>query len=66
MWTSIYVANNKAQADKMQMALETEGFMTNVRSVGHEALHSAIFEVQVLESEAEEAQSVICRVGLGS
>ena len=63
MGTSIYVANNKAQADSMQSALEAEGIMTNVRPVGAAASLDGVFEVQVLESEVEEAQGVVCRGG---
>ena len=63
MWKSIYVANNKEQADSMQSALEAEGIMTHVRPAGTETALDGIFEVQVLESEVEEAQGIVCRGG---
>lgn len=63
MWKSIYVANNKAQADSMQSALEAEGIMTHIRPAGTENALDGIFEVQVLESEVEEAQGIVCRGG---
>jgi hypothetical protein len=60
MWTSIYVANNKKQADKMKEALDDEGILTNIRSVGSNINDDGIFEIQVLESEVEEAQTIVC------
>lgn len=63
MWKSIYVANNKEQAASMQSALEAEGIMTHVRPAGMETALDGIFEVQVLESEVEEAQGIVCRGG---
>ena len=60
MWTSIYIANKQAQADRMQKALQVEDFLTNVRFVGGAvAQNDGMFEIQVLESEVEEAQSVV-------
>jgi hypothetical protein len=59
MWTSIYVANTKKQADKMRQALEAEGILTNVRPIGADTAKS-LFEIQVLASEVEEAQAVLC------
>ena len=62
MWTSIYIANNKEQAEKLRTSLQEEGILSKVRKVGGmvETEHG-IFEVQVMESEAEEAQAVNCR-----
>jgi hypothetical protein len=60
VWTSIYIANNKMQAEQMQTALKAEGIMTNVRIVGGTVVQDeSMFEIQVLESEVEEAQSVV-------
>lgn len=60
MWTSIYIANTKTQADRMQKTLQSEGFLTKVRFVGGTVVQKdGIFEIQVLESEADEAQSVV-------
>ena len=61
VWTSIYVANNKTQADRMCSALKSEGIMTDVRTIGSmEHGKSGIFEIRVLESEVEEAQNIVC------
>ncbi len=61
MWTSIYIANNKKQADKLKNLLSTEGFMVHIRPIGSAAASGdGMFEIQVLGSEVEEAQTVIC------
>ncbi len=66
MWTSIYVANNKLQANKMRSALEAEGILTDIRPLGGAADSSdCIFEIRVLESEVEEAQDIVCGVSPG-
>jgi|GEM_PF-1059987 len=59
MWTSIYVANTKKQADKMRQALEAEGILTNIHQLGADSSR-CLFEIQVLASEVEEAQAVLC------
>ena len=44
----------------MQTALKAEGIMTNVRVVGGTVVQDeSMFEIQVLESEVEEAQSIV-------
>lgn len=53
------MANTKKQADKMRQALEAEGILTNVRPIGADTAKS-LFEIQVLASEVEEAQAVLC------
>lgn len=61
MWTSIYIANNRKQADDLKNLLTQDGFLVNIRPIGNAAASSdGMFEIQVLESEAEEAQTVIC------
>lgn len=61
MWTSIYIANNKKQADNLKDLLARDGFMVNIRPIGSAAANGdGMFEIQVLESEVEEAQTIIC------
>ena len=43
----------------MRQALEAEGILTNVRPIGADTAKS-LFEIQVLASEVEEAQAVLC------
>lgn len=62
MWTSIYIANNKKQADNLKGLLSNEGILANVRPVGLAAASGdGMFEIQVLESEVDEAQSIVCQ-----
>lgn len=65
MWTSIYIANNKKQADSLKQLLSNEGILANIRPVGLAAtIGDGMFEIQVLESEVEEAQMIVCQGGL--
>lgn len=62
MWTSIYIANNKKQADHLKQLLSAEGILANIRPVGlAAATGDGMFEIQVLESEVEEAQAIVCQ-----
>lgn len=62
MWTSIYIANNKKQAELLKQRLGDEGILANIRPVGLAAsTGEGMFEIQVLESEVEEAQTIICQ-----
>ncbi|MEX5285735.1 hypothetical protein QCO44_08835 [Selenomonas sputigena] len=58
MWTSIFVASTKEQADKICERLEAEGILTNRKSVG--GPRKGNFEIRVLESEVEEARDIVC------
>lgn len=65
MWTSIYIANNKKQADSLKQLLSNEGILANIRPVGLAATTGdGMFEIQVLESEVEEAQTIVCQGGI--
>jgi hypothetical protein len=60
MWTSLYIANSKSQADKLKKLLDNEGFLVNIRPIGGAAATGdGMFEIQVLESEVDEAQTII-------
>lgn len=62
MWTSIYIANNKKQAENLKQLLSNEGILANIRPVGIAATTGeGMFEIQVLESEVDEAQTIICQ-----
>lgn len=65
MWTSIYIANSKSQAERIKRKLEDEGILSNIRPVSLTSANSdGMFEIQVLESEAEEAQVILCQNAL--
>ena len=65
MWTVVYIAPGKRQADIYRDALEKEGFLVKVRPLGligqtdDPDAAETDFEVLVLESELEEALEII-------
>ncbi len=61
MWTSIYIARNKRQADALKSLLDNEGILVNARAAGTSAVGDGIYEIQVLESEVDEAQMILCQ-----
>ena len=62
MWTSIYIANNRKQAESLKKLLSDEGILANIRPVGLAATTGdGMYEIQVLESEVDEAQTIICQ-----
>jgi hypothetical protein len=61
MWTVVYIAANRAQAEEIRDVLSTEGVLANIRPAGIAMLGDGLYEVMVLESEADEAHAVLCQ-----
>lgn len=62
MWIAIYIAANRAQADLLKSLLCNEGILANTRPTGvASTLGDGMYEILVLESEAEEAQAILCQ-----
>lgn len=62
MWTAIYIASNRAQAEMLKNLLCDEGILANMRPAGvASALGDGMYEILVLESEADEAHAIICQ-----
>jgi hypothetical protein len=62
MWTAIYIASNRAQAEMLKNLLCDEGILANMRPVGViSTLGDGMYEILVLESEADEAHAIICQ-----
>lgn len=62
MWTAIYIASNRAQAQMLKDLLCDEGILANMRPAGVvSALGDGMYEILVLESEADEAHAIICQ-----
>ena len=61
MWTVIYVVTGREQADKIRAALLAEGILADARAAGMSLSGDGLFEILVLESEAEEAMGILCR-----
>ena len=60
MWTVVYIAANRAQAEMLKNLLFSESILANIRPVGLAALGDGLYEVLVLESEANEAHAILC------
>nr|WP_092071886.1 DUF2007 domain-containing protein [Dendrosporobacter quercicolus]NSL49454.1 hypothetical protein [Dendrosporobacter quercicolus DSM 1736]SDM30860.1 Putative signal transducing protein [Dendrosporobacter quercicolus] len=62
MWTVIYIASNRAQAEMLKNLLCSEGLLANTRPAGVASLlGDGIYEILVLESEADEAHAILCQ-----
>lgn len=61
MWKVVYIAANQAQAEMLKNLLRSEGVLANTRPVGMAMLGDGMYEILVLESEADEAQLILCQ-----
>ncbi len=62
MWTVIYIATNRMNAERMKDLLCAEGILANTRATGvASAIGDGAYEILVLESEAKEASEIICQ-----
>jgi predicted amino acid-binding ACT domain protein len=60
MWTVVYIAPNKREADRLKMLLAAEGFLVKLRIIGlTQASDSCSVEILVPESEVDEAMEII-------
>lgn len=65
MWTVVYIAANRAQAEMFKNLLCNEGVLANLRPAGiASALGDGLYEILVLESEANEAHEILCQYAL--
>ncbi|MDR5660034.1 hypothetical protein RH915_11085 [Serpentinicella sp. ANB-PHB4] len=62
MWTVVYMASTRQDADQIKNILEQEGFLVRIRPVGKKNIHGTC-EVLVTESEVEEAYSILMQSG---
>jgi len=62
MWIVIYIATNRMQAERMKALLCAEGILANTRATGVASINGdGAYEILVLESEANEANEIICQ-----
>lgn len=62
MWTVIYIAAGRLQAEKIRSTLLEGGVLADFRPVNMSVSGGdGLFEILVLESEAEEANLILCR-----
>lgn len=59
MWTVIYITNNRAQAEMLKTILLEEGILADIRPASR-VQADGMQEILVLESEADEAHTIIC------
>lgn len=65
MWTVVYLAKNKAMADKVSNLMSQEGVLVKTQPVSkNTGNEDGYFEILVLESEAEEAHNILYEKGL--
>lgn len=61
MWTVVYIAANRTQAETIRAMLCEESVLANIRPAGFSAQGDGLYEVMVLESEADEAHALLCQ-----
>ncbi len=60
MWTVVYIAPSKKEAERLEKILTTEGFLVKLRSLGlPQANNVCSVEILVCESEVDEAMEII-------
>lgn len=59
MWTVVYMASNRENAEKLKSILLKEGLLVKLREVKRCGRKQAFFEILVPESEAEEAHTIL-------
>jgi len=60
VWTVVYIAPNKREADKLEKRLTVEGFLVKLRAIGpQQAGNTCSIEILVPESEVDEALEII-------
>jgi hypothetical protein len=65
MWMVVHMAKSQAAAEKVRDCLAEEGLMVRMRPV-YRAVSSEenYFEIQVIESESQEARGILMEKGL--
>ncbi|CCO09279.1 hypothetical protein JCM39194_11360 [Desulfotomaculum varum] len=60
MWTVVYIAPNKKQAERLQQMLQQEGLLVKLRNIGLPSGNdNGAVEILVPESEVDEALEII-------
>jgi hypothetical protein len=60
VWTVVYIAPNRKEADRLEKLLATEGFLVKLRMIGFpQPNHTCSIEILLPESEVDEAMEVI-------
>jgi hypothetical protein len=60
VWTVVYIAPNKREAERLKRNLAEEGFLVKLRAIGPpNSSNSCSIELLVPESEVDEALEII-------
>ncbi|MDD4170373.1 MAG: glutamate decarboxylase [Desulfotomaculaceae bacterium] len=60
MWTVVYIAPNKREAERLNQQLTEEGFLVKLRTIGLPSSgNNCSVEILVPESEVDEALEII-------
>lgn len=59
MWTVVYIAQSKAELEKIQNALINEGLLTKIRQIGKDKNGQGLFEILVPQCEVDDASVVL-------
>ncbi|ABR50152.1 conserved hypothetical protein [Alkaliphilus metalliredigens QYMF] len=63
MWTVVYMANTKRDAEKMQKILTEEGFLVKIKPIS-KSNEEGTCEILVPRAEVEEAHHILMNHGL--
>ncbi len=64
MWTVVYIAVNRLQAEKLKQLLTSEGILAETRPLGAVGMGDGAYEIVVLESEVAEAHEILCQFAI--
>ena len=61
VWTTVYLAQNKIEAEKIKQLLDEEGLLVKLRSLGAHSVSTeyGCIEILVPKSEVKEAHEII-------
>ena len=62
MWTVLYLAHSKEEADKIENALIDAGVLVRVKNIGKAKNGEGIYEILIPESEVDYAYPVLATV----
>ncbi|MBU5675025.1 hypothetical protein KQI88_01160 [Alkaliphilus sp. MSJ-5] len=63
MWTVIYMANTRVDAEEVKKVLVKEGFLVKIKPISKNNVEGTC-EVLVPRTEAEEVHSILIQLGL--
>ncbi|MDU2066498.1 MAG: hypothetical protein E6713_16905 [Sporomusaceae bacterium] len=64
MWTVVYIAVNRAQAETLKNLLTSEGILADTRPLGAAGVGDGAHEILVLQSEVNEAHEILCQFAI--